>query len=142
MSTKNPKEIISIRQLFFLTLAQLGGAAILYMPGLIEAGKDVWISNFIASVIGYIVVFLHILPLSLKPRVTMTNIIIRYWGRGIGLLANLYYFLFLYVLAVLVLSDVFYFGKVTMPETPGYVFVVFFTYTCNLRSKTRGRNTS
>ena len=61
------KEIISFRQLFVLVMAQLGGASILYIPGVVEAGKDVWISNIIASIAAYIVIYSHYLPLSLCP---------------------------------------------------------------------------
>ncbi len=61
------KRIISFRQLFWVTIAQLGGAAIIYLPGTVEAGRDVWISNIIASIVAYIVIFAHYLPLSVCP---------------------------------------------------------------------------
>ncbi len=38
---------------------------------------------------------------------------------------NLYYALFFFILCCLIVSDVFYFGKITMPETPSYIFIVF-----------------
>jgi spore germination protein KB len=58
---------ISFRQLFFLTLAQSGGAAVIYLPGANEAGRDVWLSNILASIIAYIVIYVHYLPMSLCP---------------------------------------------------------------------------
>ncbi|AOT70735.1 GerAB/ArcD/ProY family transporter [Geosporobacter ferrireducens] len=120
------KEIISFRQLFLLTLAQLGGAAIIYLPGVAEAGRDVWISNIVASIVGYIVVYSHYLPLSLCPNCSMTETLNKYWGRFLGGFVNLYYFFFFFILCCLIISDVFYFGKITMPETPGYIFIIFF----------------
>ncbi|ABR49339.1 spore germination protein [Alkaliphilus metalliredigens QYMF] len=117
---------ISFRQLLWLTVAQLGGASILYLPGMIEAGRDVWISNIIASIVAYIVIFIHYLPLSLCPGLSMTNALNKYWGKLLGGLMNLYYALFFFILCCLVVSDVFYFGKITMPETPGYIFIIFF----------------
>ncbi|QNO14747.1 endospore germination permease [Alkalicella caledoniensis] len=125
MSNNIPKKIISYRQIFFLTVGQLGGAAILYMPGTIEAGRNVWISFIIASLIGYIVVYLLYLPLSLNPGKSVTEVLNEYWPKPISILVNLYYLFFLYILCLLVLSDVYYFGKITMPETPGYVFMIF-----------------
>ncbi|AKL93990.1 spore germination protein KB [Clostridium aceticum] len=127
MKTENgEKEFISFRQLFWLTVAQLGGASIIYLPGMIEAGRDVWISNIIASIVGYIVIFSHYLPLSLCPGSSMTKALNTYWGRLLGGLINLYYIFFFFFLCCLIISDVFYFGKITMPETPGYIFIVFF----------------
>ncbi|MBM7615462.1 hypothetical protein [Alkaliphilus hydrothermalis] len=58
---------ISNRQLFMMALAQLGGAAIIYLPGVVEAGRDVWISNILASIMAYVVIYCHYLPLSLCP---------------------------------------------------------------------------
>lgn len=66
-SLLNNATTISNRQLFFLTVAQLGGAAIIYLPGVIEAGRDVWLSNIIASIFAFVVIFAHYLPLSLCP---------------------------------------------------------------------------
>lgn len=63
----NNRSIISYWQLFLLTLAQLGGASILYLPGVVEAGRDIWISNLIASLFAYMVIYFHYLPLSLCP---------------------------------------------------------------------------
>ncbi len=118
---------ISFRQLFLLTVAQAGGASILYLPGVVEAGRDVWISNIIASSIGYIVIFAHYLPLSQCPGWSMTQTINRYWGHFIGGIVNLYYALFFFILCCLIVSDIYYFGKITLPETPGYVFIIFFS---------------
>lgn len=120
------KSIISFRQLFWVTVAQLGGASIIYLPGMIEAGRDVWISNIIASIIGYMVIFSHYLPLSLCPGSSMTKVLNKYWGKLLGGLINLYYSFFFFILCCLIVSDVFYFGKITMPETPGYIFIIFF----------------
>ncbi|SHK05372.1 spore germination protein (amino acid permease) [Geosporobacter subterraneus DSM 17957] len=124
--SENNKEIISYRQLFLLALAQLGGASIIYLPGTAEAGKDVWISNIIASMAAYVVIYCHYLPLSLCPGCSMTKTLNKYWGKFFGGLVNLYYFLFFFILSCLIVSDVFYFGKITMPETPGVVFIIFF----------------
>ncbi|WP_353892390.1 endospore germination permease [Proteinivorax hydrogeniformans] len=119
------KEVVSYWQLFLLTIAQLGGASIIYLPGVFQAGKDVWISNLIASLMAYIVIFLHYLPMSLNPDSSMTSVINKYWGRCIGGIVNFYYFAFHFLLCCLILSDTYFFGKMTMPETPAYVFSVF-----------------
>jgi len=58
---------ISNRQLFMIAIAQLGGAAVIYLPGVMEAGRDIWISNILASIMAYIVIYSHYLPLSLCP---------------------------------------------------------------------------
>lgn len=118
--------IISFRQLFLIALAQMGGAAIIYLPGVGEAGRDVWISNIIASVLGYLVIYMHYLPQSQCPGSSMTEIINQYWGKVIGGVVNLYYLMFFFLLCCLIVSDVYYFGITTMPETPGYVFIIFF----------------
>ncbi|MCC5909337.1 MAG: GerAB/ArcD/ProY family transporter [Clostridiaceae bacterium] len=56
----------------------------------------------------------------------MTKALNKYWGKLLGGLMNLYYLFFFFVLCLLIVSDVFYFGKITMPETPGYIFIIFF----------------
>jgi spore germination protein KB len=56
----------------------------------------------------------------------MTKTLNKYWGKLLGGLINLYYLFFFFILCCLVLSDVYYFGKITMPETPGYIFIIFF----------------
>ena len=117
---------ISLRQFFYLTIAQLGGGAILYLPGTIEAGRDVWISNLIASIMAYIVIYSNYLPLSLCPSYSMTKILKKYWGKFFGGVVNLYYLMFTFILASLVVSDIFYLGKIAHPETPGYIFIIFF----------------
>ncbi|QUH25257.1 GerAB/ArcD/ProY family transporter [Serpentinicella alkaliphila] len=122
----NNLTIISYRQILFLTIAQLGGAAILYLPGMKEAGRDVWISNIIASVMAYIVIYCNYLPLSLCPGGSMTKTLNKYWGKIFGGLVNVYYLLFFFILSLLIVSDVYYLGKITMPETPGYIFIIFF----------------
>ncbi|MCC5909336.1 MAG: hypothetical protein JJT76_02720 [Clostridiaceae bacterium] len=61
------KKFISFGQLFWLATAQLGGASVIYLPGMVDAGRDVWISNIIASIVGYIVIYCNYLPLSLCP---------------------------------------------------------------------------
>lgn len=127
MEPMNEKSLIRISywQVFLLTVAQAGGASILYLPGALEAGRDVWLSNILASIMGYIVIYLHYKPLSLSKSTSMTITLNQYWGRFIGGIANLYYLYFFFILSNLIASDVFYFGKITMPETPGYVFVIF-----------------
>lgn len=122
--TKN--QIISFRQLFLLTLAQLGGAAIIYLPGMQEAGRNVWISNITASIVAYMVIYCHYLPLSHCPECSMTTVLVQYWGKFMGGIANLYYFLFFFILCCLIVADIHYFGEMTMPETPGVVFIIFF----------------
>jgi len=119
------KIIISFRQILFLAIAQLGGAAVIYLPGVQEAGRNVWISNIIASIIGYIIIYCNYLPISLSSEYSMTKTLNKYWGKLLGGVANLYYLIFFFILCLLIVSDVFYFGKITMPETPGYVFIVF-----------------
>lgn len=119
------KSIISFGQLLWLMVAQLGGASIIYLPGMTKAGRDIWISNIIASIVGYLVIFSHHLPLSLRPGSSMTKLINKYWGKVLGGVIILYYFIFNFILSCLVLADVYYFGKITMPETPGYAFIVF-----------------
>ncbi len=128
MNTLNNNSIIKISffQLFLLTLAQAGGASILYIPGLAEAGNDVWISNIIASIVGYIVIFSHYIPLSQRPDLSLTEIYNAYWGKFVGGIVSLFYVLYFFLLCCLIVSDVFYFGKITMPETPGYIFIIFF----------------
>ncbi|SCZ01751.1 GerAB/ArcD/ProY family transporter [Alkaliphilus peptidifermentans] len=123
--SKNNWEVISFYQLFFVTIAQLGGAIILYLPGVIEAGRDVWISNLIASIMAFVVIFSHYLPQSLCDGESFTEIVNRYWGRVIGGFVNFYYLAFFFLLSALIASDIYYFGKITMPETPGYVFTIF-----------------
>ncbi|WP_026476850.1 GerAB/ArcD/ProY family transporter [Alkaliphilus transvaalensis] len=120
------KELISFNQLIWITVAQLGGASIIYLPGMIEAGRDIWISNLIASIVGYVVIYCHYLPLSLCPECSMTETLNKYWGRVIGGFINLYYNFFFFFLCCLIVSDVYYFGKITFPETPGYIFTIFF----------------
>lgn len=56
----------------------------------------------------------------------MAKVLNKYWGRFFGGLASLYYVFFFFILCCLITSDVFYFGKITMPETPGHIFIVFF----------------
>jgi len=119
------KIIISFRQILFLAIAQLGGAAVIYLPGVQEAGRNVWISNIIASIIGYIIIYCNYVPISLSSEYSMTKTLNKYWGKLLGGVANLYYLIFFFILCLLIVSDVFYFGKITMPETPGYVFIVF-----------------
>ncbi|KAB3531091.1 GerAB/ArcD/ProY family transporter [Alkaliphilus serpentinus] len=119
------KIIISNYQIFLLTIAQAGGASILYLPGVIEAGRNVWLSNILASFVGYLVIYLHYKPLSISNSKSMPMVLNRYWGRFIGGLANLYYLAFFFILSNLILSDVYYFGKITMPETPGHIFLIF-----------------
>ncbi len=128
MNTLNNNGIVKISffQLFLLTLAQAGGAAIIYIPGLAEAGNDVWISNIIASIVGYIVIFSHYLPISQRPELSLTEIYDEYWGKLLGGMASLFYLIYFFILCCLIVADVFYFGKITMPETPGYVFIIFF----------------
>ena len=145
MINLNNKTIIKISfwQLFLFTTAQAGGASILYIPGVLEAGKDVWISNIIASIVGYIVIFSHYLPLSQSPNLSYVETLSKYWGRFIGGIVTLFYTLFFFILCCLIVSDVFYFGKITMPETPGYVFIIFFlvpaVYGIKLGLETIGR---
>jgi len=107
-------------------IAQLGGAAIIYLQGVEEAGRNVWISNIVASLVGYIVIYAHYLPLSLCNGWSITKILNNYWGKFLGGLVNLYYLIFFFILCLLIVSDVFFFGKITMPETPGYIFIIFF----------------
>ncbi|KAB3531090.1 GerAB/ArcD/ProY family transporter [Alkaliphilus serpentinus] len=121
---KNPI-IISYWQIFLLTIAQGGGATILNLPGVIEAGRNIWLSNILASFIGYLAIYLHYKPLSVSKIISMPMVLTKYWGRFIGGIVCLYYFYYLFILCNLVLSDVFYFGKITMPETPGYIFAIF-----------------
>jgi len=120
------KIIISFRQLLFLAMAQLGGAAIIYLPGVEDAGRNVWISNIIASIISYIIIYIHYLPISLSSENSMTKTINKYWGKFLGGVVNLYYLIFFFILCLLIVSDVYYFGKITLPETPGYIFILFF----------------
>ncbi|SES68816.1 GerAB/ArcD/ProY family transporter [Anaerobranca gottschalkii] len=120
------KTKISLFQIFLLTLAQSGGAVIMYLPGSKEANNDVWISFLLASLFGYIVIFCNYLPLSISPEKCFTKTIIKFWGKFLGTFVILYYFLFFYLLANLILSDIYYFGKIVMPETPPYVFIIFF----------------
>lgn len=56
----------------------------------------------------------------------MTKTLNKYWGKLLGGLINLYYFIFFMVLCCLIISDIYYFGKITLPETPGYIFIIFF----------------
>lgn len=128
MGSKQNTEMIRISffQLFLLGIAQAGGAAIIYLPGINAAGRDLWISLLLASTFGYLVVFAHYLPLSMCPDRSFTQIVDKYWGKIIGTFVNLYYLLFFYFLCVLVVKDVYFFGKVTMPETPPYVITIFF----------------
>lgn len=118
--------MISFFQIFLLALAQGGGAAIIYLPGIAEAGRDLWVSLFLASSFGYIVVYAHYLPLSMCPGCSLPQAINKYWGKIIGTFVNLYYLLFFYFLCILIVADVFFFGKVTMPETPPFIFIIFF----------------
>ncbi len=120
------KIIISFRQIFLLVTAQMGGASIIYLPGVGEAGRDIWISNIIASIMAYVLIYSHYLPMSSCAGESMTKILNKYWGKFLGGLVNFYYLLFFFILCVLIVSDVFYFGKMTMPETPGLIFIVFF----------------
>lgn len=66
-SEKESKIYISFWQIFLLAVAQMGGASVIYLPGAVEAGKNVWISNIVASIVGYMVIFFHSLPMSLCP---------------------------------------------------------------------------
>lgn len=120
------KKQLSFRQFFFLTLAQAGGAAIIYLPGINEAGRDLWISNIIASIMGYLVIYSHYLPLSLYPEYSMTQVMNKCWGRIIGGIVSLYYLIYFFILCNLIIADIYYFGRISMPETPGYVFIIFF----------------
>ena len=120
------KNIILHKQLLWLSIAQLSGASIIYLPGVIAAGRNVWISNIIASVVGYMVIFSHYLPLSSFPNISLSTAFNKYWGTFLGRLVNIYYFLFFFILSCLIVSDIFYFGKTTMPETPSYIFTIFF----------------
>lgn len=56
----------------------------------------------------------------------MTKTLNKYWGKLLGGLINLLYFTFFFILCCLIISDVFFFGKMTMPETPAYIFIIFF----------------
>jgi len=89
MNNNENVSIISLRQLLLLTMAQLGGAAIIYLPGMREAGRNVWISNFIASTISYAVIYCNYLPLSLCPGCSMTKTLNKYWGKIFGGLINI-----------------------------------------------------
>ena len=128
MSNLNNKSVIKISffQLFFLTLAQAGGAAIIYIPGLAEAGGDVWISNIIASIVAYIIIYSSYLPLSLNPELSLINTYKKYFGKLLTGIISIFYIAFFYLLCCLIVSDVYYFGKITMPETPGFIFIIFF----------------
>ncbi|KAB3534866.1 GerAB/ArcD/ProY family transporter [Alkaliphilus pronyensis] len=124
--SENSSVKISLYQFLLIILAQLGGAIIIYLPGVNEAGHDVWISNIFASIVAYIVVLSHYLPQSQYQDHSMTKIIKNNWGVFLGAIVNIYYFLFFYFLATLIISDVYYFGEITMPETPGSIFIIFF----------------
>jgi len=54
-----------------------------------EAGRNVWISNFIASTISYAVIYCNYLPLSLCPGCSMTKTLNKYWGKIFGGLINI-----------------------------------------------------
>lgn len=120
------KVTISFPQLLWLTIAQLGGAAMIYLLGIGEAGKNVWISNLIASIMGVIVIVMHYLPVSISEEKSIPKMLNKYWGKFFGGLVNLYYIFFFFILSCLIVADVFYFGKITMPETPPYIFSIFF----------------
>lgn len=123
---RQDKVVLSFMQILLLTLAQTGGASIMYLPGILEAGRDVWISFILASLVGYIVIYCNYLPLSLHPGYSMITSLVKYWGKLLGGIASVYYFLFFFFLGTLILSDIYFFGKIVMPETPPYVFLIFF----------------
>ncbi|MFG6120242.1 GerAB/ArcD/ProY family transporter [Thalassobacillus sp. B23F22_16] len=120
---------ISPRQFMYLVTLFTIGSSILIVPGPLAAGaqQDGWIAALLSLAVGMLLIFLYHKIGILYENKTFIEVTIDSFGPWIGRGISLFYILFIYILAALVLRNIGDFMTTQiMPETPLQFTLILF----------------
>ncbi|GED55029.1 spore gernimation protein [Brevibacillus borstelensis] len=123
------KPMISRFQFYLLTINYILGTTLFVLIGrlVVQAGQDAWLMPLWAGSFGILVGLFWIFLFRYYPGKSLVQIPLEAWGRSLGTLVSVLYFLYFCILAGWVLRNLSDFLNGTiMPETPKTVFHVMF----------------